>query len=170
MRVALVLPETFGVNVTVNAADPPAAIVFGRVIPESTNSLLSMLADVTVTEAPVAFSAPARDEFRPTVTVPKSRLAGETESWPCAVPAPDKAMFRGEFVPSETIARLPLADPVTDGAKVAVKVTLWPAVSVVGRLRPEIENPVPVTLACEIVTSVPPEFVSVSDKFVELPT
>ena len=123
-----------------------------------------------VTDAPVAFRVPVSAELEPTVTVPKLRVAGETESCPCAVPVPDMAMFNGEFVPFETIARFPLAAPVAVGAKVAVKVTLWPAFRVVGNVRPEIEKPVPVTFACEIVTLVPPEFVKLSDKLLLLPT
>ena len=57
-------------------------------------------------------------------------------------------MFSGELDPSDTIARLPLAAPVTVGVKVAVKVTLWVGLSVVGKVRPLIEKPVPVTVAC----------------------
>lgn len=68
------------------------------------------------------------------------------------------------------IARFPLAEPVPVGVNVAVSVTLWPAFRVVGNVRPEIENPVPVTFACEIVTLVPPEFVKVSDRLLLLLT
>lgn len=82
VRVALVLPAAFGVNVTVYVVDPPAAIVLGRVIPESTNSLLLIPAEVTVTDAPVAFRVPVSAELCPTVTVPKLSVAGEAESCP----------------------------------------------------------------------------------------
>ena len=43
-------------------------------------------------------------------------------------------------------------------------------VSVTGRVSPLIEKAAPVTLACEIVTDVPPVFVNVSERFVLLPT
>jgi len=64
--------------VTVKGADEPAAIVVGSEIPESVNSLLVMLYDETVTEAPVAFKAPLSEELEPTVTFPKLSVAGET--------------------------------------------------------------------------------------------
>ena len=65
---------------TVKGADEPAAMVAGSEIPERVNSLLVMLDDETVTEAPVAFRAPLSDEVEPTVTVPKLNVGGETAS------------------------------------------------------------------------------------------
>jgi hypothetical protein len=44
-----------------------------------------------------------------------------------------------------------------------VKVVLWPAASVIGAVIPLSVNPVPLMLTCEIVTLVPPVFVTVSD-------
>ena len=40
---------------------------------------------------------------------------------------------------SETMARLPLTAPPVVGAKVALNVTLWPGVRVVGNVSPVIE-------------------------------
>jgi hypothetical protein len=73
-------PLAWGVKVTVKGVDEPAAIVAGSVIPERVNSLLVMLDDETVTEAPVAFRVPLSEELEPTVTVPKLNVAGETAS------------------------------------------------------------------------------------------
>lgn len=84
---AEVPPLAWGVNVTVNVADWPLESVAGSEIPESTNSLLLRLADVTVTEAPLAVRLPLRDEFDPITTLPKLRLVGETASCPDAVPS-----------------------------------------------------------------------------------
>lgn len=170
VRLALAAPLAFGVKVTVKEADCPAVRVFGKVIPESTNSLLSLLPDVTVTEAPVAFRVPLSAEFPPTTTSPKFNVAGVTDSCPCAVPVPESATFRGELDASETIARLPLTAPVAAGVKLAVKVTLWPDVRVAGKVSPVLEKPEPVTFACEIVTVVPPVLVSVSDRLALPPT
>ena len=39
-----------------------------------------------------------------------------------------------------------------------------------GKVNPLMENPAPVTLACEIVTDDPPVLVSVSERFARLPT
>ena len=83
---------------------------------------------------------------------------------------PESAMFSGELEAFDTIASVPLAAPAAVGVKVAVNVTLWVGLSVVGRVRLDIEKPVPVTLACEMVTAVPPELVKVSDRFALLPT
>lgn len=170
VSVALEAPEALGVKVTVKGADWPAAMVAGRVIPESTNSLLLLPAEETITEAPAAVKLPFREALAPTVTVPKLSVAGETDSCPWAVAVPESGMLSGEFEAFDTTERVPLLEPEAVGAKVAVKVTLWLEVSVVGRVSPVIEKPVPVTLACEIVTEEPPVLVSVSDKFVLLPT
>jgi hypothetical protein len=51
-----------------------------------------------------------------------------------------------------------------------VKVTLCPAFNVTGRAAPVRVNPVPVAVACEIVTADPPEFVRVSFSDFVLPT
>src|SRR5947207_4288789 len=169
VRLALVAPLALGVKVTVKVADWPTAIVFGRVIPESTNSLLLLLPEVTVTDAPVAVRLPGSGRPTPTVTVPKLSVRGATVSWPCAVPVPVMPMLRVEFVASEITARFPLTAPVPVGANLAVNVTLWPALRVVGRVRPVIEKPVPVTFACEIVTAVPPELDGVCDWLAVLP-
>jgi len=170
VRLALAAPAAFGVNVTVKDADWPAAMVFGKVIPERTNSLLLLVPDDTVTEAPVAVRLPGSAELAPTTTLPKFSVPGLTAKVPGAPPVPDNAIFSVELDASEMIARLPLTAPAETGAKVAVNVTLWPAVRVAGNVNPEIEKPVPVTFACEIVTVVPPELVNVSERFLLLPT
>jgi hypothetical protein len=87
-RDAEVTPLDCGVNATVKVADCPAVIVAGSEIPESTNSLLLRLADVTVTDTPLAFRLPLSDELNPTTTLPKLRLVGETANVPAAVPVP----------------------------------------------------------------------------------
>jgi hypothetical protein len=53
-RAALAEPEVCGANVTVTGTLCPAAIVTGKEIPVSENSLLLRLADETVTLAPLA--------------------------------------------------------------------------------------------------------------------
>jgi hypothetical protein len=64
----------------------------------------------------------------------------------------------------EVIVMAPLAAPPADGANFALKVALWPAVSVTGAVIPVRLNPVPLIPTCEIVTLDPPVFVTVSDK------
>lgn len=121
---AEVAPLACGVKVTVNVADWPAVSVFGNEIPESTNSLLLRLADVTLTDAPLAVRLPFREELVPSTTLPKLRLVGDTANWPGAVPVPESPILRGEFAAFEVTVRVPLADPAPLGVKVAVNVTL----------------------------------------------
>ena len=163
-------PLAPGVNVTVNVADWPALSVDGSEIPESANSPLLILADETVTDAPLAVRLPLSAELAPSTTLPKLRLVGDTANVPAAVPVPESAMLSGEFDAFDTTDRLPLAAAALAGVKVAVNVTLWFAVRVAGRVSPLIEKPVPLKFACEMVTDDPPVLVSVSDKFVLLPT
>lgn len=80
VRLADAVPVADGVKVTVNPSDCPAARVTGKLIPESTNSLLLLLADDTVTEALVALRLPVKGEPDPTATLPKLNMVGETES------------------------------------------------------------------------------------------
>ena len=65
---------------------------------------------------------------------------------------------------------LPLSDPADGGLKLTFATTLWPAESVNGMLRPLRANPFPFTIACEIVKSDPPEFVSVVGCVCVVPT
>ncbi len=129
-----------------------------------------ILADETVTDAPLAVRLPLSAELDPSTTLPKLRLVGDTANVPAAVPVPESAMLSGEFDAFDTADRLPLAVAALVGVKVAVNVTLWFVVRVVGKVNPLIEKPVPLKFACEMVTDDPPVLVSVSDKFVLVPT
>jgi hypothetical protein len=79
-------------------------------------------------------------------------------------------MFNGELVASDTMASVPRAVPFAVGAKVEVKVTLWPGFNVIGRVRPLIAKPAPSMLACETVTADPAVFAKVAEMLVLLPT
>jgi hypothetical protein len=67
------------------------------------------------------------------------------------------------FEASEVSVTFPLAEPVDAGAKATVKVVLCPAANVFGVLNPLKLNPVPLTVAWEMVTLVPPVFVTFSE-------
>lgn len=136
----------------------------GRETPESANSLLLMPAAETVTGDPVAPRVAVRERFAPTTTLPKLRLAGETDNWPCAVSVPESAIFSVESFAVDRTASVPLADPVDAGAKVTVKVTLCFEERVTGKVSPLTEKPVPLTVASEIVSAAPPALVSVSER------
>jgi len=79
-------------------------------------------------------------------------------------------MLKLGFEPLEVMLTLPLAAPLAVGEKSTVNDVLWPAVNVKGKSIPLKLNPVPLAVAAEIVRLVPPVLVSVSDKFVLLPT
>ena len=92
VKVAVAVPVACGVNVTLYGRLCPAAITAGRESPLIVNSGLVLVADETVTAAPVALRDELRVELAPTTTLPKFRLAGETPSCPEVVPVPDKPM------------------------------------------------------------------------------
>ena len=144
--------------------------VAGSEIPESTNSPLLRLADVTVTDAPLAVRLPLSGELAPTVTLPKLRLVGDTANWPAAAPVPESAILSVEFDAFDTTDRLPFAAPALAGVKVTEKVTLWFAVSERGKVNPLTEKAAPVKFACEMLMVDPPVLVSVSGKLVLLLT
>lgn len=88
VSVALALPATGGLKVTVNGTLWPAAMVVGSDIPPTLNVVLLELAPVTVTLPPLAVSFPEAAPLDPTTTLPSSRVAGLTLSW-AAVEVPD---------------------------------------------------------------------------------
>ena len=138
--------------------------------PDRLNSELLEVAEETVTLAPLAVSVLVRFFVAPTVTLPKLKLAGLTASWPLAAPVPLRETARVGLGAFDVTVTVPLAEPADLGAKTTVNVRLCPAVSCVGVVRPEIENPAPETVAWLKVTVVPPELLSVSDSVLLLLT
>ena len=95
----------------------------------------------------------------PTVTLPKLRLAGLGESAPAERPVPDSEMLRVGFEAFDVIVTVPLALPATEGVNITLKLVLAPAAKVTGVVMPLSVNPLPLTVAEEIVTLDPPVFV-----------
>jgi len=106
----------------------------------------------------------------PTWTLPKPRLVGLVVSWPGVMPVPDRGTFRAGLDAFEVIARLPLAPLPDVGANATLKLALWPAFKVIGKLKPLRVNAEPVALAAEMVTLAAPELVIVSTSVWEVPT
>lgn len=100
----------------------------------------------------------------PTVMLPKLRLVGFDPTAPGATPVADSGMVRDGLDAFEVIVTLPPALPAAAGVNPTVKAALCPGVSVTGAVIPLKLNPVPLTPTWEIVTLVPPVFVTVSDK------
>jgi hypothetical protein len=168
--VAEAVPDAAGLNVTVKGVVWPAVRVVGREIPERANSLLLMLAAEMVTDDPVAPRVPFSEPLAPATTLPKLKLVGETDNWPCAVPVPESGTFRAGLDAVDVMAKLPLTLPPDVGENVTLKLTLWPAPKVIGKLKPLALNPEPVALTAEIVTLAPPELVRISASVWDLPT
>jgi len=72
----------------------------------------------------------------PTRTLPKLRLAGLAVSWPSVTPVPDSGTFSAELDAFDAMARLPDKAPAEVGEKVALKLTLWPGLNVIGKVTP----------------------------------
>jgi hypothetical protein len=154
-------------NVTLCAAYS----VRGRLIPLKLNPApLGVIWEIVSAEPPEFVMVSARVALLPLVILPKLRFVGFAVSWPGVTPVPDSGTFEAGLDAFDAIARFPLTLLPEVGVKVTLKLTLWPTVRVIGRLKPLAVNSEPVTLAAEIVTLAPPEFVRVSASVWELPT
>lgn len=161
---ALAAPDTCGLKVTVNDVLRPAAIVTGSERPPTLKIELFELAAVTVTFAPLAVSVPVAVPLDPTVTLPRFKVVGVTESWPApATLVPDSGMVSVGFVAVDVIVILPLIDPEEVGAKDTVKLALCPPFRVMGAVIPVRLNPVPLLATWETVMLAPPLLVIVSE-------
>ena len=101
------------------------------------------------------------DLLLPTCTLPKLTLDGLAVNAPALTPVPESGRLSVGFDALLVIAMFPLAFPLAEGVKPTLKVALCPAVSVKGRVSPLRLKPLPVAVACEMVTLVPPLLVSV---------
>ena len=171
VNVPLAAPADVGAKMALNVVDCPALRVNGKFGPVKLKPLPEAAALDTVTLTPPVFvTVTAMVLLLPVVTLPKLTLLGFAVKEPDASPVPESAMLSGELDASDTIATVPLAVPAVVGAKRRLKVTLWFAASVTGADSPLREKPAPLTLACEMVTEVPPVLVKVSDWLELLPT
>jgi hypothetical protein len=134
--VADAAPLACGLKVKVNAAVCPAAIVKGSAGPVMVNSELLTEAALTVTLDPIALNVAVIFLVWPTVTLPKPKLVGATPNEPTAVPVPDKLMAGKVFEALETTETLPVGVPAACGAKLTLKVKVWPASMVNGTVTP----------------------------------
>ena len=146
------VPLVCGVNTMLKEALWPALNVSGNAIPLSANSELLEVAEETVTLDPLALNEAGWVELVPTLTLPKFKVVGDSVSCPGLVPLPESGMLRFGLEALESSDRVPLALPLTVGAKATLNVTLCPGVKLCGTFNPLRLNPEPVTLACEIVT------------------
>jgi hypothetical protein len=164
-------PAAVGAKMALKAVDCPALRVSGKVGPVKLNALPDAAAlDIVAATPPVFVTVTDTVLLVPTVTLPKLALLGFAATEPGASPVPESAMLSGEPAASDTIASVVLAALAVAGAKRTVKGKLWFAASVTGTDSPLTKKPAPLTLACEMVTAVPPVLVRVPDLLALLPT
>ena len=166
---ALAVPDACGRNVTVNGMDCPGDSVVGNEIPLTTNSVLVLVADDTVTDDPLAVNVPLNAELEPSVTLPKFNAVGVSVSCPAVAPVPASATFNCESDALEKIASVPDTGPDAAGENATLNVRLCPAARFAGNDSPPTANAELETLVPEIVTLALPVFVSVSIRLCELP-
>jgi len=97
----------------------------------------------------------------PVVRLPKLRLPGLTLIVAVAVvPVALNATIVGEFGALLSIETAPVTLPVPCGAYCTLKFPLWPGAKFMGNAIPVKLNPVPLTVACEIVRVPVPLFLT----------
>jgi hypothetical protein len=173
-----VLPANVGTNCTANVTLTPSLIVSGKPSPVMLNPAPDNVADEIVSAAvPELVSVIFCEELLPTLTLPKFTVVGLMLNPGCVcvcgcdcVPVPLNVIVMGEPGASLAIEMLPLAPPAEDGVKIAEKLTLWPALSVIGVDNAAMPKPAPETAAEEIVMLVVPEFVRTIASDPVLPT
>ena len=116
------------------------------------------LAEDNVTPPPEAVKVPDCVCVIPTVTLPKLIDPGVTPNVPLTlVPLPVKETPTDGSDALEASESVALLVPLAEGAKVTERLALPPAGKVWGKVRPLALNPLPLTVAPEIVRLDPPE-------------
>ena len=75
---------------------------------------------------------------------------------------PVRATFVGELAVLLARVTLPASVPAAGGENVTLKLLLWPGGRLIGRAGPEMLKPVPVTLACVMLSAAVPVLVTVT--------
>lgn len=157
-------PVVVGAKITENEALFPALIVIGKVAPLALNPLPE--ADICVTVSgpfPAFVKVMACVALLPTDTLPKGELPGLIVSCGCAaVPDPLNPITIGDPGALLAIDMLPVTLPGLFGENFTVKDVFWPAFSVSGAPKPDMLNPVPDAVPCEIAILAVPGFVKVT--------
>ena len=113
--------------------------------------------EIATLELPVFVIVTLREAVLPTLTFPKLTLAGFTARLnPAATPVPLKTMAEGGLEASLMRDKLPVEGPADLGSNCTLKAVALPALSVIGRGRPEAPKPAPEIFAAVIVTGAVP--------------
>ena len=158
------LPVAGAKNVTFSAAVWPGVRMVFAATPLTLNP-----EPVTPTLEIVRFALPAlvkitpSELLEPAMTLPKSKvLTLETNSGVEAMPEPLAEITSGELGALLVMETEPVALPAALGEKTTLNVLYWPGAMFVGRAKPEVENPDPLTVTLEMVTVPVPVFCKVT--------
>lgn len=159
------LPAAEGVNVTSSVALCPGVNVKPAEIPLAVNLAPDTLTLETVTlEFPALLSFTLSVLPAPTATFPKLTLeAFASSSAAGATPVPLTVTVLGADEAVLITDTSPVTTPLAFGRNTTNKADCFPGAMVMGRVAPEIANPLAVVLAWVTVSAVPPEFEMVTD-------
>ena len=116
-------------------------------------------------DPPLLVNVTVCDCLAPTVTLPKSSLAGSSASWPGAevpVPVPNRLRFVRGFDASLVMASVALKAAAALGANLMLTVVLCPAATVIGRVGATSEKYFVEIATLLMVTDAGPGFVAVT--------
>ena len=158
----LMLPVTLGANTKLNSAVCPASIVLPLTPLVTLNPVpATLICEMVKLEFPVFFTAICSGLVPPTISLPKFKLDVDNEMVRVAVvPLPLNAMVYVESAALLLIVMVPVALPATVGPNATVKFKVFVGASVNGVEIPLNLNPVPLTVALEIVKLAAPVFFS----------
>ena len=118
--------------------------------------------EMVTLEFPLLVSVTFRELLLPVFTLPKLRLVGlAARRCVATTPVPLRLIPSGELGALLTREIEPVELVAVAGVKTALKLARFPAAMVNGVVKPLRLKPVPVTLACEMVTLPLPPFVTV---------
>ncbi len=160
MTVPAAFPALVGANVTLRLADWLGVKVRPEETPLSPNPAPDICTfEIVMFELPLFVSVTVDAPRLPTLTFPKLTLPGLTPSKRLVVtPVPLSGIDKGELGASLVSLTEPLTEPAEVGANTMFNVAFFPLLMVAGTERPSMLNPVPDTLACEIVRLAVPAF------------
>ena len=143
----LTLPAPLGAKVTLKPVFCPADKVRGRAGPLRLKPFpVTVSWEMVTLPVPVLVRITGSVLLLPSTMLPKFVLVGLAVI-SRVTPVADRETVAGELVALLTTERLPMTLPLVAGAKVALRVAVWPAVRMSGNKRPLVLKPDPVTFA-----------------------
>jgi hypothetical protein len=164
LLVIVTAPDTVaadaGANATLSDAVCPAPIICPADTPDALNPAPVALTDPIVTvELPLLVSVTDCELLLPIATLPKVKLFElALKDMVAETPVPESGSAVGEPAALLTNDTEPETAPATVGANATLNVVLPPAATVAGIVSPLMLNPVPLAVACEIVSATDPAF------------